>query len=253
MIGRIEERVDLCDRHSLVRLSHLDDLVAGAHLAFLQNAEVETRPSAGRQQCRHPGLAHADADAIAGHARLSHLEERGTDPVAVADAHGIVGQSFEREVLAELSVDEVGPIQLVLPVAIRFDLVDEDGSLFTPVPGQVALTVSLEVQPADPTATTHRILPDRGAHGATVPLDVARKSHIHRQQSSHGAARRRGQSCAANTCARACPYGKKPAFSPFAQAVRCSGLPISQSGRQRSSTARRSRRSSSTVGRPKNQ
>ncbi len=180
MIGRIEERVDLCDGHSLLRLSHLHDFVAGAHLAFLQDAEVEPRPSAGCQQCRHPGLVHPNADAIAGNARLSDLEQRAADLITVADAHGIVGQSFDREVLAELSVDEVGPLQLLLPIAIRFDLVDEDGALLTPVPGQVALTVSVQIQPADPTAATHRILPDPGVHSATLPLDVARKSDVHR-------------------------------------------------------------------------
>ena len=180
MIGRIEERVDLCDGHSLLRLSHLHDFVAGAHLAFLQDAEVEPGPSAGCQQCRHPGLVHPNADAIAGNARLSDLEQRAADLITVADAHGIVGQSFDREVLAELSVDEVGPLQLLLPIAIRFDLVDEDGALLTPVPGQVALTVSVQIQPADPTAATHRILPDPGVHSAPLPLDVARKSDVHR-------------------------------------------------------------------------
>src|SRR5262249_52944061 len=99
----------------------------------------------------------------------------------VADAHGIVGQSFDREVLAKLSMDEVGPLQLLLPIAIRFDLVDEDGALLTPVPGQVALTVSVEIQPADPTPATHRSLPDPGVYGATLPLDVARKCNVHRQ------------------------------------------------------------------------
>src|SRR5438477_12774528 len=143
MIGRIKERVDLCDSHSLFRLSHLYDFVAGADLAFLQHAEVEPRSSARCQQCRHPGFVHPNADAIAGNARLSDLEQRAADLITVADAHGTVGQSFDREVLAKLSVDEVGPLQLLLPIAVRFDLVDEDGSLFTPVPGQVALTVSL--------------------------------------------------------------------------------------------------------------
>jgi hypothetical protein len=74
MIGRIEERVDFCDGHSLFRFSHLHDFVAGAHLAFLQDAEVESRPSARSQQCRHPGLVHPNANAVAGHARLSDLE-----------------------------------------------------------------------------------------------------------------------------------------------------------------------------------
>jgi hypothetical protein len=32
---------------------------------------------------------------------LSDLEQRAADLVTVADAHGIVGQSFDREVLAE--------------------------------------------------------------------------------------------------------------------------------------------------------
>ena len=50
MIGRIEQRVDLGDGHSLVRLSYLHDFVAGTHLAFLQNTEIEPRPSAGCQQ-----------------------------------------------------------------------------------------------------------------------------------------------------------------------------------------------------------
>ena len=101
---------------------------------------------------RHPGLIHADADAVAGHARLGHLEQGAADLIAVTDANGIVGQAFDREVLAELSMDEVGPLQLLLPVAIRFDLVDEDGSLLTPVSGQVALTVSVQIQASDSAA-----------------------------------------------------------------------------------------------------
>jgi hypothetical protein len=74
---------------------------------------------------------------------LSNLEQRAANLIAIADAHGIVEQSFDREVLAELSVDKVGSLQLPLPIAIRFELVDENGSLLTPVAGQVALTVSV--------------------------------------------------------------------------------------------------------------
>ncbi len=77
-------------------------------------------------------------------------------------------------------MDEVGPLQLLLPVAIRFGLVDEGGSLFTRMTAQVALTVSVQIQPADPTAATHRIFPDPGVYSATLPLDVARKSDVHR-------------------------------------------------------------------------
>ena len=179
MVGRIEEGVDLLDGHPFLRLPHLHDLVAGAHLAFFQDAEVETRPPARGQQGRHPGLVHPDADAIAGHARLGHLEERAADPITVADADDVIGQAFDREVLAELSGDEVGPLQLRFPVAVRLDLVDEDGALLTAVSGQVALTVAVQMQPADPTAAHHGILPDPGVHRATVPRDVAWESDVH--------------------------------------------------------------------------
>src|SRR6266404_2707247 len=185
MIGRVEERVDLCDGHSLVCLSHFHDFVARAHLAFLLHAEVEPRPSAGCQQCRHAGLIHPNPDAIAGNARLGDFEYCATDLITIADAYNIVGQSFDREVLAELSVDEVGPLQLLLPISIRFNLVDEDGALLTAVPGQIALTVSVQAQAADPATATHRILPDPGVHSAGLPFDVAWDADVYRQESRH--------------------------------------------------------------------
>jgi hypothetical protein len=120
---------------------------------------------------------------------LRHLEQCAADPISIADAHRIVGQSFDREILAELSADEVGPLQLLLPVAVRFNLVGVDRALLTPMAGQVALPVSVEIQPADAAAARQRILPDRGVHRATLPRDVARESDVYREQSSHVAPR----------------------------------------------------------------
>jgi hypothetical protein len=108
---------------------------------------------------------------------LSLLE---ADPIPIADTHRIVGQFFDGKILTELSMDEVGPLQLLLPIAVGFDLVDEDGALLTPVTGQVALAVPVEIQAADSTATGDRMLPDSGVHGATLPLDIAWKSDVHR-------------------------------------------------------------------------
>jgi hypothetical protein len=68
---------------------------------------------------------------------------------------------------------------MFLPIAIRFDLIDEDSSLLAAVPSQVTLTVSIEIQPANATPTMDRILPDPGAHGAAFPLDVAGKSDVY--------------------------------------------------------------------------
>src|SRR5215469_2578382 len=118
---------------------------ASPTFAFFQNAEVEPRAATGSQQCRHPGFVHPNADAIAGDARLRDLEKCAANPVTIADARGIVGHSCDGEILAELSVNQVSPLQLLLPIAIRFDLIDEDGSLLTTVAGQVPLTVSLEI------------------------------------------------------------------------------------------------------------
>jgi hypothetical protein len=181
MIGRIEQCVDLGDGHSLVRLSHLHDFVARAHHAFPQDAEIEPRPSAGCQQRRHPRLVGPNADAIAGDAGLRDLEQGAADLKTIADANGIVRQSFNRKILAELSIDEVGSVQLFPPVAIGFDLIDEGGSLFAAVATQIGLAVSFQIQPADPAPAEHGIFPGCGAHNPAPPFDIARKSDVHGQ------------------------------------------------------------------------
>lgn len=65
------------------------------------------------------------------------------------DTDQIVLQSFDCEVLAELSMQKVGPLQLPLPITIGLDLIYEDGARFTSVSGQIVRTVSLKVEPAD--------------------------------------------------------------------------------------------------------
>ena len=61
------------------------------------------------------------------------LEHRAADPVPVADAHLVVGQSLDGEVLAELAVTEVVAAELLLPVAVRVHLVDEHRALLAAV------------------------------------------------------------------------------------------------------------------------
>jgi hypothetical protein len=46
-------------------------------------------------------------------------------------------------------------------------------------PGQIALTVSPEIQVADATATTLSMLPDPGVDRAPLPSDFARKANVH--------------------------------------------------------------------------
>ncbi len=191
---RIEKRVDLRDGHAIVRLAHLDDAVAGAHVPFPKHAQVEARPAARRQQRRHPRFVHADADAIASYPRLRDLEQRGADLVPVTDANHIVGQPSDREILAELSVNEISPPKLLLPMTIGFDLIHEHGALLASVPGQIALPVAVQIQTADTAAAGDGIFPDPRSHRAAIPLDVTRQADVDGQQlrwRSHSARRRR--------------------------------------------------------------
>jgi hypothetical protein len=69
---------------------------------------------------------------------------------------------------------------LLLPIAIRFDLIDEGGPLLTPMPDKITLTVSVQIQSADAAAAMHWILPNPSVHSSAFPLDVARKSEVRR-------------------------------------------------------------------------
>src|SRR5262245_52661315 len=115
VMGRIEQRVDLRDGHPLRRFPDFGDFIAGSYVALLEDTKVKTGPIARGQEGRHARLVHPDADAIAGHARLRHFEQGAADPIAVANADGIVRQPFDGEVFPELAVGEVAPAQLLLP------------------------------------------------------------------------------------------------------------------------------------------
>jgi hypothetical protein len=79
------------------------------------------------------GFVHPNPDAITGHPRLRDFEHCAPDLKTIADTNDIVGQSLDREVLAELSVGEIGSLQLFLPVTIGFNLVNENGTLLASV------------------------------------------------------------------------------------------------------------------------
>jgi len=53
--------------------------------------------------------------------------------------------------------------------------------LLAPMPGEIALTVPIEIEAAHAAAPWNWILPDPGVHGAALPRDVARKPDVYRQ------------------------------------------------------------------------
>ena len=183
--GEVEERVDLGDRHLLRAGGELDDLVSRLHLALFEHAEVEAGAAVGDEQGGDARVVHADPDAVAGDAGLRDLEDGGADLVAVADAHLVVAQSLDGEVLAELSVDEVASSKLAFPVPVRVDLVDEHGALLAAVPGEIALTVAVDVELAHPARAGHGVLEDAGEDGLPLPGHVLRQADVDRQQHAH--------------------------------------------------------------------
>jgi len=119
---------------------------------------------------------------------LGYLERGGADLVAVADADLTVTESFDGEVLAELSVDEVVTAELAFPVAIRVDLVNEHRALLPAVPGEIALAVALDVQLADAAGTADGVLEDTGKNRLPLPRHVLRHANVDRQQPPHNGA-----------------------------------------------------------------
>ena len=97
------------------------------------------------QQSRDARIVHPDPDPVTGHPRLGDLKDGAADLIAVADADLAVAEALDREVLAELPVDEVVSSELAFPVSVGVELVYEDGALLAAVPGTIALPVSVHV------------------------------------------------------------------------------------------------------------
>ena len=174
MPRQIEQRVDIRDCEILGPLRDLDDLVAGTDLALLQHAEIESGSVVRHQERGNPRVVHPNADAVAGHARLRHLEQRAPDAITVADTDLVIRQAVHGEVLAELAVSEIAATEGAFPVSIGVDLVGHHGAVLAAVAAEIPLPVSIEVEPPDRAAPRDRVLPDSGVDGLAAPLDVLR-------------------------------------------------------------------------------
>jgi hypothetical protein len=54
----------------------------------------------------------------------------------IANAHFSIRQSLDCKVLSELAIGKVVSSELVLPITIRFDLVDKDCPVFAAMPAK---------------------------------------------------------------------------------------------------------------------
>src|SRR5207244_2298307 len=123
-----------------------DYLVSGLDVSRADDTHVEAGPVVAHQQCGQLWLAQPQADPVAGDPRLSDFELGIADAIPVADAYLVIWQAGDGEVLAELAIAEVVPAEVLLPVPVGLDLVNQDGPLLAAMPLQVALAVTVDVQ-----------------------------------------------------------------------------------------------------------
>ena len=190
--GQVQQRVGVGHRQRFWPGGDLDDRVAGLDASLGEDPQVEAGPVVGDQQRGQLRLAHPHAHPVAGHPRLGDLELRLADPVPVTDAHLVVGQPVDGQVLPEHPVHEVVAPEVLLPVPVRIELVDEHRPLLTAVPGQIPLPVSVDIQPPHHHRPGHRLLPDPGVHRLALPGDVFRQADVDGHDDRHGDGHRSG-------------------------------------------------------------
>lgn len=130
------------------------------------------------QQRRHLGDVEAQADPVAGDARLADFEDGAADPEPVADADLVISQSIHREILTEVAVNEIRAAKIILPMAIGGELIDHDGPLLAAVAGKIALTIPNQVEPPGNDAAIDRRLPYPCSNGPAAPLHVLWQSDV---------------------------------------------------------------------------
>ncbi len=97
----------------------------------------------------------------------------------ITNAHFSIRQSLDGKILSELAIGKDVSTELLLPITVRFDLIDKDGPVFAAMPRQVSLPITIDVEPSRHASALNRRFPDRGVDGFRLPLDVAWQAHIY--------------------------------------------------------------------------
>jgi hypothetical protein len=105
-------------------------------------------------------------------------EQSAADPVAIANAHLLVGQAVDGKVFSELSIGEIVSTELALPIVIGVDLIDEDGSVLAAVPRQVPLSVAVDIESPYQAPALNRCFPNGGVDGLLSPREVTGQTHV---------------------------------------------------------------------------
>src|ERR1700733_10445069 len=185
VVGKIQQRVNFSDRDPLRPIGNLEDFVPGANLPFLDHAEIEPWPSVRNHQGWHLRIVHSNPEPIACDARRCHFKDRAADFVSVSNAHLVVRQTVDSEILSKLSVLEIVPAEFVLPIPIGFELIDHHGALFAAVSLEVRLAIAVKTQPPGEDAMGYGALPDRCTDLLALPLNLLRQTDVDGQELRH--------------------------------------------------------------------
>ena len=185
MISRIKQGIDLRHAHAFGALRDLFDPVSRADLAFLDDPEIKTRTPVRYHQRRHFRMIETQTEPVASDAWLADFEDRAADPVAVANKDLCVGQPIDREIFAEIAMNEVRPAKMIGPVTIGIELVDHEGALLAAVACQIGLSIAGQIEPSREDAPFDRLFPDRGADDFSPPRHVTRQPDIDRHDDIH--------------------------------------------------------------------
>jgi hypothetical protein len=185
VVGKIQQRINFSDRDPPRPISNLEDLVPGANLPLLEHAEIEPWPSVRNNQSRHLRIVHSNPEPITCDARRCHFKDRAPDFVPVSNAHLVVRQTVDGEILSKLSVLEIVPAEFVLPIPIGLELIDHHGPLFAAVTLEIRLAIAVKIQSAGEDAMGYGALPDRCTDLFAMPLNLLRQTDIDGQELRH--------------------------------------------------------------------
>jgi hypothetical protein len=185
MTGQIQQPVDFCHGDLLWPVGYLHNFVSGADFPFFNDAEIEAGALVGNEQAGHLRFTHANADPVAGDSGLGYLEHYTANAVTVADADLVVGKTLDGQVLAELTVFEVIPLQLVLPVAVGIELIDHHSAILSAMAAQISLPISVNIEAPHHHPAGNWLFPDGRIDDFSLPLDVAWKTDVDRNHGVH--------------------------------------------------------------------
>jgi hypothetical protein len=158
--GQIQEGVNVGHADSLRAVSNFYNVVARPNFSFLQHAKIESWSVMFYEQSWHPRFIRANADAVARHARLCHLEYRVTNAESIANAHLVISKSVDGEVFSELTERKITTAQEMFPVMVRIHLVDKYRALLPAVTGEIGLRITVDIELAHHSPSRNRRFPD---------------------------------------------------------------------------------------------